>query len=136
MFDIALQRKFFIDFSFFKPDGVERRQDDPSRYQVLNWSRNRITHYRDDLPNNTPPPWPRGIQIQGRGPNGIRTFVMSGRTSVGVDKPIIAERTDRRMFTKLVQYFADEYINILEAAGIDTSESETIVHAMTVEHGA
>lgn len=130
-----LKNQFFIEFSFLKPDGLEERLDDPTLYQVLNWSRNRITHYRNDLPDNTPPPWPRGIQIQGRGPGGIRTFTMSGPTSIG-QNPIISARTDRRMFTAMVQFFVSEYIAALHDAGIDTSVSLTVSRTESAEIGS
>ena len=134
-FDATLRNQFFINFSFLKPDGVQERLDDPTLYQVLNWSRNRITHYRNDLPDNTPPPWPRGIQIQGRGPSGIRTFTMSGPTSTGKN-PIISARTDRRMFTAMVQFFVSEYIAALHDAGMDTSVSQTVSRTESAESGS
>ena len=130
--DEELQAKFFFEFSFYKPDGVEKRLDHPTLYQVLNWSRNRITHYRNDLPDNTPPPWPRGIQIQGRGQGGIRTFTMSGPTSIGKNL-IISARTDRRMFTALVQFFVSEYMDALSEAGIDALSSMTVSRTKSAE---
>lgn len=130
-FDESLQKEFFFDFTFTKPDGVTERQDSPTRYQVLNWIRNRITHYRVDLSSNDPPPWPRGIQIEERGPNGIRALRIAGSISSN-GSPVISGRTDRRLLTKLVQAYVHDYMDSLGQSGIDTTASET---ARLVEEG-
>jgi hypothetical protein len=115
-----IHSRHFYCFRFFKPDGVTERLDSPTHYQVLNWARNRITHLIDDSDKNADPPWPRGLDLRQRGPDGIREFSICGPTSFE-GSPVIAAVTDRRRFTAFVQYFVSLYFDALNTDKIDIS---------------
>ena len=134
--NVATASEWIEGFQFLEADGQTRRPKSPTRYQLLNWIRNTITHYRDEMPRNTPPPWRRGLTIETRSTDGIRKFAMNGHISKSTDRkpaPMMMGRTDRRRLTKIVKYYVDIYEESLREAGINVAMSAATERARDIE---